>query len=120
LFHEFLFGPQRGTQKETGDGISKERLKESGSPFWFVQILVTHSLACIPDRASELKERTSSMSSAEQIPESVEPNATEEVYEVTDTDHLNARLLKSLQAGPLPLESTNPDPSDDDPEGEWA
>lgn len=41
------------------------------------------------------------------------------IYETTDTDHVNARLLKSLQTGPLPVQSTNPDPSDEDPDGEW-
>lgn len=50
----------------------------------------------------------------------VEVEETENEFEITDTDHINARMLKSLQTGPLPIESTNPDPSDDDPDGEWA
>lgn len=41
-------------------------------------------------------------------------------YEITDTDHINARMLKSLQSNPLPIASTNEDPSDEDPEGEWS
>ena len=50
----------------------------------------------------------------------VEVEDTGVVHEITDTDHINARMLKSLQTGVLPIESSNPDPSDDDPDGEWA